>query len=600
MFNAEFELTNRCNTRCLHCPHEMMSRPSGRLDWNTYEIVTQKIRNHVKGERFSLSFSGMGEPMLHPDIYRFIKHVSADAITSFATNGIALNERNIGGLIEAGLDQLYFSFNADEPELFARMMGGLSFERVLANLRKTISSAEGTRLKVWANVSVTKANRDHLTAITELLKDEGITGLCYSMGHTRGGTLRDPAVFDTPPIPNDVTHCDVLSNTLFIDWRGRAFICDHDVHGEHTLGDIVAEPLETVLERRQQLIENGVNYRVCGECNDVLKMGVNFLPDGYSGTLRDWVYDVYRSEDRLPLSSESPQFRWLYSLYAKENRTDRMVQRLIDRSQTMLDRIGQLDDEATGLRRDLAFERAEAGMLRARAGLLTAKLLASSLELQNLEAGSFWRMTSILRLFWQWVENRLLGRGFVFQLVPSQDLEMRGGEYDWHATSNDPGFELYSENGRFPSGWVVVRTSSKRRSGGGSVKLYYGDGEGYGHDSFFSFTPSLKGTILQLVRLPGGITRMRWDPMEKAGDLTQAAIVMSQVGLLERCWLRLARVASTMRQPDAVTRAEAGLTWRRLISDPQGAYEAASALRHCAIVPPDGGGDVRQMSVSEA
>jgi hypothetical protein len=344
MFHAEFELTNRCNTRCLHCPHETMTRPSGRLDWDTYQIIIGKIRHHVAGGRFSLSFSGMGEPLLHPDIDRFIKHVSADAFTSFSSNGAALTERNVAKLIEAGLDQIYLSFNGDDPELFAKMMGGLSFDRVLANLRTAISLGRGTQLAVWANISVTKANRDHLTSITQLLKDEGIAGISYSMAHTRGGSLRDPAVFDTPPLPQDVTHCEVLSNTLFIDWRGRVFICDHDIHGEHSLGDLLTEPLEIVLERRQRLIENGVNFRICGECNDVLKMGVNFLPDGYSGTLRDWVYDVYRAEDGPALSSESPQIRWLYDLYARENRTDRMVKRLMERSSRMLDEIRKRED----------------------------------------------------------------------------------------------------------------------------------------------------------------------------------------------------------------------------------------------------------------
>lgn len=29
MFHAEIEATNHCNTRCLHCPHETMSRERG-------------------------------------------------------------------------------------------------------------------------------------------------------------------------------------------------------------------------------------------------------------------------------------------------------------------------------------------------------------------------------------------------------------------------------------------------------------------------------------------------------------------------------------------------------------------------------------------
>ena len=82
------------------------------------------------------------------------------------------------------------------------------------------------------------------------------------MCHARGGNLRDPEVFDTPPIPEEVDHCDVIRGTLFIDWQGKAFICDHDVHGEHCLGDLLAEPISAVLERRESLVREGVRFVV--------------------------------------------------------------------------------------------------------------------------------------------------------------------------------------------------------------------------------------------------------------------------------------------------------------------------------------------------
>jgi sulfatase maturation enzyme AslB (radical SAM superfamily) len=331
MFHVEFEATNHCNTRCLQCPHEVMSRPRGRLEWSTYETVIRKIRGHLKGERFSVSFSGMGEPLLHPLIFRFIAHVSGDAFTSFASNGAALTEANMARLIEAGLDVVYLSFNGADAEVYERMMGGLPMERTLGNLRRAVALANGTRLRINANVSVTKANRDQLTAIRQRLNDEGIVDITYSMCHTRGGSLQDPAVVDTPPIPAEITHCDVLANTLFIDWRGRAFICDHDIHGEHGLGDLVAEPIEAVLDRRQALIRDGVNFKICHECNDALKMGMHLFPGDVGGILRDWLYDVYRDDEADPLSEASPQLQWLHTLYKRENRVDRMVNKLLAR-----------------------------------------------------------------------------------------------------------------------------------------------------------------------------------------------------------------------------------------------------------------------------
>jgi len=274
MFRAEIEATNRCNTRCLHCPHEAMSRPRGDMTWATYELITSKIRDHTQGEKFALSFSGMGEALLNPEIYRFIKHVSPYAVTSFASNGSVLTESNIAKLIEAGLDRVYFSFNGDDPQTFFHMMGGLSYERVLRNLRQSVRLSKGTRLQIHANVSITKANQDRISSISQMLKEEGVEGpITYSLCHSRGGNLRDESVCDTPPMGQENWGCDVLRNTLFVDWRGHAFICDHDIHGEYGLGDLTAEPLPAILSRRDRLLSDGLSFKMCQECNDIMRIG---------------------------------------------------------------------------------------------------------------------------------------------------------------------------------------------------------------------------------------------------------------------------------------------------------------------------------------
>lgn len=234
------------------------------MDWQTYETIVRKIRTHTRGAKFALSFSGMGEPLLNPLLYRFVEHASPYAITSFASNGAALTDGNVRKLIAAGLDVIYFSFNGDEPEVFSVMMGGLSYDSVLKKMRTAVALSKGSRLKVQANVSITKANQHRVSRIARLLEEEGVGPVTYSLCHSRGGNLRDRAVCDTPAMPVEQGGCDVLRNTLFIDWRGQAFICDHDIHGEHGLGDLMAEPLDDILERRERLLKRGLRSRFAG------------------------------------------------------------------------------------------------------------------------------------------------------------------------------------------------------------------------------------------------------------------------------------------------------------------------------------------------
>jgi hypothetical protein len=291
-----------------------------------------KIREHVRGERFSLSFSGMGEPLLHPLVFKFIRHVSDYAVTSFSSNGSALTKQNVAKLIEAGLDTVYLSFNGDEPALFGKMTGGLSFDRVLNNLRSALILCRGSRLKVAANISLTKVNRHRTAQIKELLISEGVETVLFSMCHSRGGNLTDPEIIDTPALPKEITHCAVIANTLFIDWRGMAFICDQDIHGEHTLGDLASEPLDVVLARRQRLIDEGVSFKICNECRDVMKMGTD---DG----LRQWVYGAFGQDLGQISPSLNARMKWIFDLYKRENPEhyiECFLSKIIERERTAL------------------------------------------------------------------------------------------------------------------------------------------------------------------------------------------------------------------------------------------------------------------------
>jgi sulfatase maturation enzyme AslB (radical SAM superfamily) len=354
MFRAEIEATNHCNIRCLHCPHEAISRPRGKMAWQTYQTVVKKIRAYTHGEKFALSFSGMGEPLLNPEIYRFIEYVSPYATTSFASNGSALTESNIRKLIDAGLDLVYFSFNGDEPDVFLKMMGGLSYEKVLTNLRNAVRLSRGSRLKIQANVSITKANQDRISRIKEMLDEEGVGPILYSLCHSRGGNLLDKSVCDTPPMPVERWGCDVMKNTLFIDWRGKAFICDHDIHGEYGLGDLLAEPLETVLGRRAKLLDEGLSFKICQQCNDVMRIGDSpILESGAGGIFREWIYDLYKETDD-PLSEATPSFKWVYQIYKKEGRLDRLLNHLLKVEKSAQAEITALQVEVTALQAQFA------------------------------------------------------------------------------------------------------------------------------------------------------------------------------------------------------------------------------------------------------
>lgn len=316
-FHIEIEPTNICNTRCLHCPHEALARPMGKMDWETYQMVLDKVITYAP--EFSVEYAGMGEPLLNPEIYRFIATVSPRAQTTMTTNASALTLRNIERLIEAGLSRLTVSFNGDDPAIYELMMGGLNFERAEKNLRTAIEMTSNTSTRVVANVSVTRQTQDRLADIKAYLQSAGVQDIYFSKCHSRGGFLKGDVVCMTPLPTTNMGRCDIFTETLFIAWTGDVLSCCHDLAGSNVIGDLKSEALEDILARKEQHAVRGIDFEICGKCNDLYRFMNDSTPDGR--TISDWVYSLYTNTAAADENDESgPLVEWLYRVYAAEGR----------------------------------------------------------------------------------------------------------------------------------------------------------------------------------------------------------------------------------------------------------------------------------------
>jgi sulfatase maturation enzyme AslB (radical SAM superfamily) len=294
MLHLEIEATNRCNTRCLHCPHESVTRPLGKMEWSTFQTIMGKVFSSASD--VSVEFAGMGEPLLNPLIYRFIGYISDRARTSLTTNASALTPQNIQRLIEAGLDRLTISFNGTDQDSYELMMGGLSFARAESHLHTAIEMSRGQRMHVAANISVTKQLQSRLAHVRDYLTRAGVQTIFFSKCHNRGGNLNDPAICDTPLPPQWASaRCDIFTSTLFVAWNGDVLSCCHDLAGANKLGNLTTDDLQTILSQRQAVVARGVDFAICQRCNDMYRYMHAPTPDG--SPLSEWIYALYASED---------------------------------------------------------------------------------------------------------------------------------------------------------------------------------------------------------------------------------------------------------------------------------------------------------------
>lgn len=368
--HVEIEPTNICNTVCMHCPHDAISRPYGKMDWDTYTRVLDQVM--ARTEHFSVEYAGMGEPLLNPLIYRFIEYLGGKGTTSLTTNASALTTNNIERLIAAGLNRLTISFNGEDQALYELMMGGLNFERAMQNISNAVKLSAGTKLEVGANVSVTRQSQTHLAALKTHIQGMGIQHIFFSKCHNRGGFLKGDVVCTTPPPPVENQRCDIFTNTLFVAWNGEVLSCCHDLAGGTSLGNLNSEELslDIILAKKRQVAAAGVNFSICNGCNDLYRFMNDTLPDGRP--IADWVYDLYTSPQEAP-ASPNPLTAWLQAVYTQEGQEQKLLTVLGSR----------LEEQRTHLRQ---VEARTAQELAAQAQTLQSEIQALQTENLGLQA----------------------------------------------------------------------------------------------------------------------------------------------------------------------------------------------------------------------
>lgn len=127
------ETSNACNLKCVMCP---MSTGIGRKAANMEFAMFKTIIDQVAGviPKVSLFFSG--EPLLNKDLARFVRYCTDHSMYSrIHTNGNLMTEKAATDLIDAGLDELSFSFDGPTEERHMKMRVNSDFNRVVGNIR---------------------------------------------------------------------------------------------------------------------------------------------------------------------------------------------------------------------------------------------------------------------------------------------------------------------------------------------------------------------------------------------------------------------------------------------------------------------------------
>jgi len=256
------EPTNVCNLRCPICPsNNEMTRGRGFMKREIFE----KIVDEVKDQKLCLNLWGWGEPLLHPEVFSFVKYASEAGVkVRLSTNLEKIRQATIPNLVNSGLDMLIFSFDGFSQEVYSEYRVGGDIEHTKLVLRQIVDSKRNlgaNRPRLVATTLITKSVLPELNDIIEYSRATGVDAVLlkypdlWRSGKSEKTVLdlykrfivEDPSMsryqtvtgnIQESIIPINSTDCLFHDKNGVILWDGDVTVCCYDHDGKHVFGNV--------------------------------------------------------------------------------------------------------------------------------------------------------------------------------------------------------------------------------------------------------------------------------------------------------------------------------------------------------------------------
>lgn len=162
-----FDITNKCNLKCIHCYSSTQNEELTTSD--VYQIIN-KLYEAGTG---IIDFGG-GEPLLRNDIFEIISYSKDVGLyTSISTNGILLNKDCIKRLKTLKIDHICISLDGAKPEThdYIRDKKG-TYEKTINGIKNCVNAGITTQI----STVFMKSNIDELVDTYNLLKSLDVGG----------------------------------------------------------------------------------------------------------------------------------------------------------------------------------------------------------------------------------------------------------------------------------------------------------------------------------------------------------------------------------------------------------------------------------------
>jgi len=130
----QIEPVGQCNLRCQMCPIQFRrDGPSRGAAFMDFAVFTRLI-DQFPGLK-ELHLQGLGEPMMHPQLFDMIDYAAGKGIRVTSTSNLTLlSPRRAERCVTSGLVELNISVDSATPSIYEEIRVGSRFERVARNV----------------------------------------------------------------------------------------------------------------------------------------------------------------------------------------------------------------------------------------------------------------------------------------------------------------------------------------------------------------------------------------------------------------------------------------------------------------------------------
>ena len=156
-FYCTMDIEAKCNLKCTMCPRNDPRFQESEMPYDLFARIIDQLP-FLKGAQLA----GLGEPMLHKDLFRMIRHLKDRKMSALiTTNGTLLNKANIGKIFESGLDVVHVSIDSGNPETYRSIRVGAELEDVKARAKNLVDQRNKMQSKLRVNINSILMRRNY-------------------------------------------------------------------------------------------------------------------------------------------------------------------------------------------------------------------------------------------------------------------------------------------------------------------------------------------------------------------------------------------------------------------------------------------------------